>query len=379
MILFKHLPSIDEVSENVYTSDRLSEMANAVDEVVIYQAIDRLGQAIADMRYSSNPKIVLEMTMLSLIDFDKPIVSMTPVKKETAAILKPEVKPEVVVEAAEVVEEPKTVIVERTEITQEEPQVIEEELVVSTEPAIAESNKTENEHMNSLLSSEPQVETENSFDDNLLNFEQAAEAIVVAPVEIPVKEEEPEIEIPEIDPERIRQLIRKREELAQEIKDVRINNVLALAHKPEKEIYIQKWDSIKSYSTDPIFGKIANLIGSSTVVVASADGLLITFDHQPMVERVMEKIELVEKLIEIIYSRNVFVVAVTIREWVSIKDDYILKSRRGQKYQVKEMPDLDLIKRIDHEIKTSKVKEEAVVQKALDLDFIDEEILTIED
>jgi len=373
MVLYKHLPNIDEVSENVYTSDKLAEIAGMIDEDIIYQAIEKLGQAISDMRYSSNPKIVLEMTMLSLIDFEKPIVQMKPVVKEAPAVkavsipvTEPTTKPieeKVEEQTATIVEDVSETPVEPsleqvTEAPTIEPQQISEEVIKETEGADA-------------------VRTD-EFDDDLLNFEEAKVEDIVAPVfnEMPTVDE-PSVQ--ELDAEKVRELIKRADELRQEVRDVRINNVLALAHKPELELYKSKWHTIKSYSTDPIFGKIANLIGSSNIVVASGDGILITFEHQPMAERVMDKLELVEKLIEIIYSRSAFVVAVTAREWVSIKDDYILKSRRGQKYTVKDMPSLDEIKRIDHEIRTSKVKEDPIIQKALDLDFIDEEILTIED
>ncbi len=329
MILYNHLPNIDEVSENVYTSEKLAEMTQMVDESVLYEAIDKLGQAINDMRYSSNPKIVLEMAMLNLIEFDRVVV-------------KPVIK------------------------------TIEEVLAVKEVPVVKEVKE---------VPAEPVVVSEESnFDDDLLDFEEARTEEIVAPVveEVEVVSEEIE-EVPTIDPEHIRRLIKRAQELRKEIKEVRINNVLALAHKPELEFYKEKWSNIKSYSTDPIFGMIANLVGSSNIVVASTDGILITFDHEPMVERVMDKLELVEKLIDIIYSRKVYVVAVTTRDWISIKDDYILKSRRGQKPVAMDMPSFDEIKRIDHEIKTSKVKEDPIVQEAMDLDFIDDEIITIED
>jgi len=385
MILFKHIPNLDDVSGNIYVSDRLSELSGLVDEQVIYQAIDKLSKAINDMRYSSNPKIVLEMAMLSLIEFDRELVKMKPITKtkevvvpKPAEIIKLETEEtpvqtieesvvETFVDSVSKVDEPSTP--KEDEPTNTSFDSFEPKVVVAPQVIVEESNKE------TLVDKELSVKDFNI--EPSLELDNQSPAIEELLIENLKKEEEQEPQ--EIDAERVRELIRQSDELKARIREIRINNVLALAHKPELEMFKSRWQSIKAYSTDPVFGPIANLIGSSTLTVASAEGILVTFEHLPMAERVMDKIDLVEKLVEIIYNRSVYVVAVTNREWVSIKDEYILKSRRGHKYVVIPQPSMEEVYKIDHEIKTSKVKEEPIIQKALDLDFIDEDILTIED
>jgi len=120
----------------------------------------------------------------------------------------------------------------------------------------------------------------------------------------------------------------------EELKNIRINNTLALANKDIKKDIIEKWDLINKYSLDSEYGAVAVLLMDGVVQVASEDYMIITYKYENSTLRANYSMDKIEKLLRKIIEKPYKFIAITYEEWVKIKDEYITKIRRGEKYEL---------------------------------------------
>ncbi len=125
----------------------------------------------------------------------------------------------------------------------------------------------------------------------------------------------------------------KKEYLAY-LNEVRINNILALAQKKMLIDIQNQWHKIELHTSELELGGVASILNEGRVRAASADGLIISFRQSVLVSRLMNNLSKPEQFLQKLFNLTVKVVPVTEKEWVKIKDDYVIRLRRGQNYEI---------------------------------------------
>ncbi|MGM9881285.1 MAG: DNA polymerase III subunit gamma/tau [Bacilli bacterium] len=129
--------------------------------------------------------------------------------------------------------------------------------------------------------------------------------------------------------------------LSEEEIEIRINNALALANKNVLNMMKEKWNEIDNYMYDSGLSLVSGLLKDTMVVVASEKYVIVASKSASVVDRINENIKEVEKLFSKMFGFNVKVVAITLAKWQKKKEEYILNTKNGIKYSVKN--DLDYL------------------------------------
>lgn len=116
------------------------------------------------------------------------------------------------------------------------------------------------------------------------------------------------------------------------MKKIRINNLLFGANKTFLNNYISKINDINDYMSDKNLNKIVVLINESNLVCASSEYLLFTLDNQVQIDLFYENINNIDDLLSKIYQTNIKTICVSNDEWKNIKNDYISMKKNGKKY-----------------------------------------------
>lgn len=153
-------------------------------------------------------------------------------------------------------------------------------------------------------------------------------------------------------------------EKMEELKKIRINNSLAGADKDELAKIKERWIELASYSIDPFLGPAAGLLLDGNVRVAGKENILISYAYPAMVDRINGSLLKAENLLNDLMHNAYKIIAVTEEEWIKIRDVYVGKVRKNEKYQ-KIAEDIDIDK--DVYIKKTTKKEKKSVKAAIDL------------
>ena len=124
----------------------------------------------------------------------------------------------------------------------------------------------------------------------------------------------------------------KKNEMLDEIKNIRINNSLAGANKELKNEFVNKFDEINDYISQKEYTSISNLLIKSTPEVVSDKNVLFTFKKDIDANLFNLNTEEVKKLLKKIYNKKLDVIALTNDEWEVVKNDYIKNIKNGVKY-----------------------------------------------
>ena len=115
-------------------------------------------------------------------------------------------------------------------------------------------------------------------------------------------------------------------------KSIIINNAFYGANKEEKEKFLNKFSSINEFLTDKEFNSIANLLIKSSIEVVSDKIILFSFKNNFEVVLFDKNVDLIKKLLKIIYKMNYDVVAISVEDWNIEKEKYIKNIKSGVKY-----------------------------------------------
>ena len=127
-----------------------------------------------------------------------------------------------------------------------------------------------------------------------------------------------------------------------QIKDVRINNVLAEADKNVLNNLILNFSEINNYISNKKYNSVAVLLLDSKIVCASNKYLLFTFADKSTLDIFYQNLKLLELLIMEVFKYPYKLVAVSNDEWKNIKQEYINKKKNGEKYIFIEENDVKL-------------------------------------
>ncbi len=118
--------------------------------------------------------------------------------------------------------------------------------------------------------------------------------------------------------------------------DLIINNAFALASKDIKNEILNGWKGIDNYIYDDNYSVVSGLLKDASVVVASSSYAIVTGKNDSIVNRINENVDKVEKLFEVLFNLNLRIAAISDERWESERKKYILNTKNGIKYVVKE-------------------------------------------
>ncbi|MDD4035812.1 MAG: DNA polymerase III subunit gamma/tau [Bacilli bacterium] len=114
--------------------------------------------------------------------------------------------------------------------------------------------------------------------------------------------------------------------------NIRINNTLATANKSVLTELRKRWIDIKSFAIDEYYGPLAGMLLDADIKAAGDLHILLSYNYKSIVDRVNKSIIEIEKLLKKVYNKKYKVIAVTNKEWLIIKEEYVNKIKNGEEY-----------------------------------------------
>lgn len=114
-----------------------------------------------------------------------------------------------------------------------------------------------------------------------------------------------------------------------DLKNIRINNVLAEADKKILNNIVKLYDKIGDYVSNKVYNTLSILLLDAHVVVASTKYLLFAFESEEDVTLFDNNYKQIELFIKEVFEETYKVAAVTKKEWQRIKEDFI-KNKKNQ-------------------------------------------------
>ena len=144
-------------------------------------------------------------------------------------------------------------------------------------------------------------------------------------------------------------------------KDIIINNTFAVASKNIKTNLIEKYSLISDYLTDKKFTSVASILVDTIIEVAGENYLILSAKNDMIVDKVYNEYKLCNEFLNLLFGSEYNFVVINKDEWSNYRDQYILNTRNGKKYQLKELiKDDDIAKKNTN-------KEPTIVDKLFDL------------
>lgn len=144
-----------------------------------------------------------------------------------------------------------------------------------------------------------------------------------------------------------------------ELKNIRINNILKESTKKEINFILELWNNIKDYLLDSKYKVCAGILSSSKPVAASKAGIIITISTESSIDRIENNYDQSKELIKEVLGTSYKLVYITEDNWKKIRPEYVLKAKNNQ---------LELI---DEDTYLSKIKQEDLKKTNSTKDFND--------
>lgn len=127
-----------------------------------------------------------------------------------------------------------------------------------------------------------------------------------------------------------------------DLKDIRINNVFAGANKEILNSVNSKYYLINDYISNKKYNMVSILLSSGRIVVASDKYLLFSFKNKSEVLKFDSIYKQIEQFLKKIYDESYKIVAVSDKEWVEMKNNYINNIKNKISYVFIEENDVKL-------------------------------------
>ena len=121
------------------------------------------------------------------------------------------------------------------------------------------------------------------------------------------------------------------------IKNVRINNIILESTKKEMENIKQNWNKINDFLFDFKFGQVAGILLEGNPVAASDSGIIITYPTSTFLNKIENKYEESIEIFKKILNKKYKIVYITNDYWLQIRPEYIEKVKnKSLKYENEE-------------------------------------------
>ena len=139
-----------------------------------------------------------------------------------------------------------------------------------------------------------------------------------------------------------------------EVMLIRVNNTFAEASKVEKSKDSEIIEKLNDLIFDSKKGFLASEILNGTLCASSAHNLILSYDYESVVEQNILRIDELTKLFNEIANTNKKIAIITTEEWNREKNNYIQFTKQGNKYTIKEEPNISLDSKNEDSDNTSK-------------------------
>lgn len=130
-----------------------------------------------------------------------------------------------------------------------------------------------------------------------------------------------------------------------EIKNIRINNILKEATKQDMQFVLDLWDNINDYLIDDKYKLVAGILIDAKPVAVSKQGVIITLPLDSTVNRIEKEYDNSKELLKEIYNENYKVVYISSDYWKKVRPTYVEKAKNGTLEIIDENEILEKIKK----------------------------------
>lgn len=138
--------------------------------------------------------------------------------------------------------------------------------------------------------------------------------------------------------------INENEDLVEEIKKIRINNILKEATKQDMNFLADLWSNINDYLIDEKYKIAAGILVNSKPVAAAKRGIIITLPLESTVNRIEKEYDNSKELLKEIYNENYKIVYISEDYWKKERPIYVEKARNNQLEIIDETEALNKLK-----------------------------------
>ena len=139
----------------------------------------------------------------------------------------------------------------------------------------------------------------------------------------------------------------KTDSVIEELKNVRINNILKNATKQNITFIKDLWPNINEYLINEKYKMVAGMLVNATPVAASKKGVIITLPLESSISRIEKEYDNSKELLNEIYNENYKVVYISEQYWKKVRPKFVEKAKNGELQIIDESEVLDKLKKIN--------------------------------
>ena len=139
----------------------------------------------------------------------------------------------------------------------------------------------------------------------------------------------------------------KIDSVIEELKNIRINNILKNATKQNITFIKDLWSNINEYLINEKYKMVAGMLVNATPVAASKKGVIITLPLESSISRIEKEYDNSKELLKEIYDQNYKIVYISEQYWKKVRPEFVEKAKNGELQIIDESEVLDKLKRIN--------------------------------
>lgn len=139
----------------------------------------------------------------------------------------------------------------------------------------------------------------------------------------------------------------KTDSVIEELKNVRINNILRNATKQNITFIKDLWSNINEYLINEKYKMVAGMLVNATPVAASKKGVIITLPLESSISRIEKEYDNSKELLKEIYDQNYKIVYISEQYWKKVRPEFVKKAKNGELQIIDESEVLDKLKKIN--------------------------------
>lgn len=137
----------------------------------------------------------------------------------------------------------------------------------------------------------------------------------------------------------------KTDSVIEELKNVRINNILRNATKQNITFIKDLWSNINEYLINEKYKMVAGMLVNATPVAASKKGVIITLPLESSISRIEKEYDNSKELLKEIYDQNYKIVYISEQYWKKVRPEFVEKAKNGELQIIDESEVLDKLKK----------------------------------
>ena len=139
----------------------------------------------------------------------------------------------------------------------------------------------------------------------------------------------------------------KTDSVIEELKNVRINNILRNATKQNITFIKDLWPNVNEYLINEKYKMVAGMLVNATPVAASKKGVIITLPLESSISRIEKEYDNSKELLKEIYDQNYKIVYISEQYWKKVRPEFVEKAKNGELQIIDESEVLDKLKKIN--------------------------------